>query len=67
MRFVLLALALAAASGCTQVRPYQRELLAQPGMIFEADPDTELRQHWLEAREASAGGFGSRGGGCGCN
>jgi len=52
--------------GC--VKPYQRELLAKPIMAVQPDPwEALLDQHMLEARESAAGGFGSAGGGCGCN
>jgi hypothetical protein len=62
-----LALALA-ASGCTTVKPYERELLAKRIMTFGPDPyEDVLDLHMLEAREAAAGGYGSAGGGCGCN
>jgi hypothetical protein len=53
-------------AGCAAVKPYQRELLAQPGMSFDPAA-TEAEQHMLESREASFGGYGSTGGGCGCN
>jgi hypothetical protein len=59
--------ALVTASGCAAVKPYQRELLAQPGMTLDATPQSSAEQHMLESREASIGGFGSAGGGCGCN
>lgn len=58
---------LAALSGCVAVKPYQRELLAQPGMSLAVTPDAEAEQHMLQSREASAGGYGASGGGCGCN
>jgi hypothetical protein len=63
---VILPLALA-LGGCTLVKPYQRELLSQPGMSLAVTPDSDAEQHLLESREASVGGFGSAGGGCGCN
>ncbi len=64
----LAAAALAASlAACAPVKPYQRELLAQPGMSVDPTPDTEADQHMLEAREGSFGGYGSSGGGCGCN
>jgi hypothetical protein len=67
MTLFLCSLALAAA-GCVRVRPYERELLAKPIMTFQPDPyEDVLDLHMLEAREASAGGYGSAGGGCGCN
>jgi hypothetical protein len=63
----LLLLALVAASGCAAVKPWQRELLATPGMTVRADSNSDAEQHMLESREASLGGFGASGGGCGCN
>ena len=59
---------LALASGCVRVKPYERELLAKPTMTFQPDPHEDvLDNHMLEAREGAAGGYGSAGGGCGCN
>ncbi|HEX4456712.1 MAG TPA: DUF4266 domain-containing protein [Polyangia bacterium] len=53
--------------GCATVKPWQRESLAQPGMTLDATPSAAAEQHMLESREASVGGFGGAGGGCGCN
>ena len=66
---LMLACALLAVGvgGCVRVKPYERELLAQPGMSFEVTAQSELEQHSLESREGSFGGYGSSGGGCGCN
>jgi hypothetical protein len=64
MRIAALLL-LFAGAGC--VKPHQRELLTLPGMSFEANQDSDVEQHLLETREASAGGYGAKGGGCGCN
>ncbi len=61
-------LALATAAGCVHVRPRQRETLARKNMKFAPDPsEDELDLHMQEAREGSSGGYGSSGGGCGCN
>jgi len=66
-RFLLLAL-LSASAGCAEVKPWQRELLAQPKMQLDPDPNaTLLEQHVYEYREGSTGGYGAGGGGCGCN
>ncbi len=55
-------------AGCVRVKPYERELLAKPTMTFQPDPHEDvLDNHMLEAREGAAGGYGSAGGGCGCN
>jgi hypothetical protein len=63
----LLFLTILGCAGCMTVKPYQREFLAQPGMSFGADAQNESLQHMLESREASFGGYGASGGGCGCN
>jgi hypothetical protein len=62
-----LAVLSGAGSGCANIKPWQREALAQPGMSLEPGPSAHAEQHMLESREASAGGFGGGGGGCGCN
>jgi hypothetical protein len=65
---VLCLLALPLMSGCARVKPYERELLAKPTMTFQPDPHEDvLDLHMLEAREGAIGGYGSAGGGCGCN
>ena len=66
----LLAVAILAlaAGGCVHVRPSQRETLAERKMKFAPDPtEDELDLHMQEAREGLSGGYGSAGGGCGCN
>jgi MYXO-CTERM domain-containing protein len=60
--------AISALSACTHVRATQRETLANKNMKFGPDPtEDELDLHMQEAREGSQGGYGSSGGGCGCN
>ena len=67
-RRVVAVLALVALVGCTHVRAHQRETLAKKKMMFSPDPtEDELDLHMQEAREGSSGGYGSSGGGCGCN
>ena len=62
------ALALATAGGCVHVHPRERETLAHRNMKFAPDPaEDELDLHMQEAREGSEGGYGTSGGGCGCN
>jgi hypothetical protein len=68
MKRLLLLAAIALAAGCAPVKPYQRELLSKQIMIFQPDPyEDVLDLHMLEAREGALGGYGSAGGGCGCN
>jgi len=67
-RWLAALLALGAISGCAHVRPRERETLARRNMKFGPDPiEDELDLHMQEAREGSSGGYGSSGGGCGCN
>lgn len=70
-RLALVALAaIAALSGCAEVRPWERGNLAKPAMS-PADPARRGRdafsRHIFDIREGSSGGDGEAGGGCGCN
>jgi hypothetical protein len=68
MKTVFAILVLSFFAGCVRVKPYERELLAKPTMTFQPDPyEDVLDLHMLEAREGAVGGYGSAGGGCGCN
>ena len=62
----LVVLAGLAATGCATVQPWQRGLLADACMVFDASASTAYMSHWQESREGSMGGFGVQGGGCGC-
>lgn len=66
---VALMLALMLSSvGCATVAPYERERLARPDMEINAASDVNAgADHATAYREGSSGGFGSSGGGCGCN
>jgi len=60
----------AAAGGCGTlgVAPWERDILARPGMQLDPDPvRTALDAHIYFSKEASTGGAGFGGGGCGCN
>jgi hypothetical protein len=64
-RRMVWVVALALAAGCTSVRPYEKEHLADPIMV--SSKDEAMRElKWLEAREGSTGGAGGAGGGCAC-
>ena len=53
------------AVGCSSVRPYEKEHLADS--IMRADQEADMRElKWLDAREGSTGGVGGAGGGCAC-
>jgi hypothetical protein len=59
-------------SGCggiqPWVKPYERDRLADPIMIWDRDAtSTAYLDHVYESREGSRGATGSAGGGCGCN
>lgn len=58
-------------SGCSiqpWVKPYEREILADPIMSFSRDPLMDKHDaHVSEVREGSRGGTAVSGGGCGCN
>jgi len=61
------ALVAIGSAGCATVNPWQRGRLADPCMVFDADPvAAHYDAHWQESREGSTGGFGIQGGGCGC-
>lgn len=55
--------------GCvTHVAPWERGNLAKPHMALDPEPTLSvLREHVHVSKEASSGGTGTSGGGCGCN
>ena len=60
----------AVSSGCADmgVEPWERDLLARPDMQLVSDPiEAGLDDHIYFSKEASSGGQGFGGGGCGCN
>jgi hypothetical protein len=69
MKTILIALSLAVgALGCAPVHQYQRGTLARDGMKLTGDSgESQLQAHMLQSREGASGGYGSAGGGCGCN
>jgi len=53
---------------CAPVQPWERGRLAQPSMALDEDPLlTSISEHIYSSKEASSGGAGPAGGGCGCN
>ncbi|MET0657513.1 MAG: DUF4266 domain-containing protein [Steroidobacteraceae bacterium] len=69
-RAVWMLAVLTALSGCGTmgVEPWQRETLARPEMALDASPlEAALDDHVYFSKEASSGGRGFGGGGCGCN
>jgi len=61
-----LAVLTAAATGCTTVQPWERDLHARADMQANAH-DAAIDDHIYFSKEASSGGRGFAGGGCGCN
>lgn len=55
-------------SACSTVQPWEKDLLAKPSMaLVTSDIDNALDEHIYFSKEASMGGQGVGGGGCGCN
>jgi len=64
---VLLAVALCGC-GTVTVQPWERGTLAREEMRWQPDVmDSILRNQIYASKEASSGGAGAAGGGCGCN
>lgn len=60
----------ALAAGCSSlgVEPWERDILAREEMQLVTDPvEAGLDDHIYFSKEASSGGRGFGGGGCGCN
>lgn len=70
-KFLALSLVMAVLmvlTGCSTVKPWERGTLSKKEMSWAPDPlAATLSQHIYFAKEAAAGGYGSAGGGCGCN
>jgi hypothetical protein len=65
---VAAAAILITVSGCTVVKPWERDLLARRDMAFESDTLEAAREaHIYFSKEASMPGGSGGGGGCGCN
>jgi hypothetical protein len=70
MRAIALILVSASVAGCAHVgvQPWERDVLARPEMSLDANPlDAAIDDHIYFSKEASSGGRGFGGGGCGCN
>ena len=70
IRKMLLLVALLALGSCADLgaKPWQRGVLARADMQVDADAvQAGLDDHIYFSKEASSGGRGFGGGGCGCN
>ncbi|QSA97033.1 DUF4266 domain-containing protein [Methylococcus sp. EFPC2] len=65
---LLLAVFLGSLQGCAEVKPWERGNLAREEMALDPYPAlNKFRDHIFTSKEASQGGHGGSGGGCGCN
>jgi hypothetical protein len=67
---VVLSTLVIALSGCSSmgVEPWERDVLAKDEMQLVTDPiEAATDDHIYFSKEASSGGRGFGGGGCGCN
>jgi hypothetical protein len=63
-----LAVIAVSLSACAGVEPWDRDVLARPDMQIVSDPiEAAADEHIYFSKEASSGGQGFGGGGCGCN
>ncbi len=59
---------LALLCACAPVQPWERGHLAQANMALSQDSLRDsMDEHVYNSKEASSGGIGAAGGGCGCN
>lgn len=67
-KLILSSLILLTCAGCSTVEPWERGSLAKKEMQWQTDPmEATLQDHIYYSKEASSGGSGAAGGGCGCN
>jgi len=67
MRILLIFTAALCAAGCANVKPFEREKLADPIMDSGSHlAKQSLEQKFFSTREGSNGGNAGVGGGCGC-
>ena len=69
-RIATIVFALACCAGCSSmgVEPWDRDVLAREDMALITDPlEAATDEHIYFSKEATSGGRGFAGGGCGCN
>lgn len=70
MKLAVILPIIASVAGCSSmgVEPWERDLLAKKEMALTSSPiDSAFDDHIYFSKEASSGGKGFGGGGCGCN
>ena len=64
----VVGLAILLLTSCESVQPWERGTLARPEMQLSSDPLSDVfYEHVYYSKEASSGGTGAAGAGCGCN
>lgn len=70
MKILFVNIAILFLAGCSSlgVEPWERDVLAKKEMQLVSDPlEVAIDEHIYFSKEASSGGRGFGGGGCGCN
>ena len=68
LALILLALSALSLAGCANVKPWERETLADPIMSVNGGKAKQaLMEKFYSTREGSMGGGSGVGGGCGCS
>ena len=68
MKYLFGLMMVIALSGCETVQPWERGVLAKQEMQWTPNVmESQLRAQIYASKEASSGGSGAAGGGCGCN
>jgi hypothetical protein len=68
IRFAIIFICAAACSACVAPKPWDKDLMARHEMQVDPYPlQTAADEHVYFSKEASSGGRGFAGGGCGCN
>ena len=68
MKYLYCLCLVGALSACGTVQPWERGTLAKNEMQWQPDiMEANLRNQIHASKEASSGGDGAAGGGCGCN
>ena len=63
----LCVLCLLSLEACETVQPWERGTLAKPEMQLSEGLNSSLYDQVYDSKEASRGGSGAAGAGCGCN
>ena len=65
---IIYAIALIYLSGCApKIAPWERGYLTKPQLSSDGPLEAAIKQHVETSKEASMGGRGATGGGCGCS